>query len=254
MVDLSLTSEVAPVVVVEDVHVTYQVYEDRPRNTIKTAIAQAMRSRSPRTVQAVKGVSFTLSEGEALGLIGANGSGKSSLLRAVAGLQPTSAGRVFARSEPVLLGVGAALHPDLSGRRNVLLGCTALGMPGDDALAALEDIVRFAEVEDFVDMPLRTYSSGMSARLQFAIASAVEPDVLLIDEALAVGDASFRRKSEARMRSLVDNAGALVLVSHSSASISSMCDRAIWLVDGAVRLDGPVDDVLAAYAEYSRGG
>jgi teichoic acid transport system ATP-binding protein len=253
MVDPSGARHVPPVVVADDVYVTYQVYEDSPRNTVKTAFAQALRPRTPRRVEAVKGVSFTLHEGEALGLIGANGSGKSSLLRAIAGLQPMTSGRVFARSEPVLLGVGAALHPDLSGRRNVLLGCTALGMPGDEALEALDEIVRFAEVEEFVDMPLRTYSSGMSARLQFAIASAVEPDVLLIDEALAVGDASFRRKSEQRMLRLVQNAGGLVLVSHSSASIAAMCDRAIWLVNGEVAADGPVGSVLEAYAEHSGG-
>jgi teichoic acid transport system ATP-binding protein len=246
------SNEIDPIVIVEDVHVTYEVYEDRPRNTLKTVVAQALRFRPPRLVRAVRGVSFVLHEGEALGLIGVNGSGKSSLLRAIAGLQATSDGRIYARSAPALLGVGAVLHPELSGRRNVFLGGTALGLPKDQVMARFDEIVDFAGVRDFIDMPLRTYSSGMSARLQFAIASAVEPDVLLIDEALAVGDAGFRRRSEARMRELVERSGGLVLVSHSSASIGNMCNRVIWLEEGRIRMDGPTKEVLEAYAEASR--
>lgn len=237
--------------VADDVSVTYRVYEDRQRRSFKGRLASIGNRVPPRLVEAVKHVSFDLCEGEALGLVGLNGSGKSSLLRATAGLMPVASGRIRARSEPVLLGVGAALHPELSGRRNVYLGGTALGMPRAEVETKFDEIVSFAGLEDFIDMPLRTYSSGMNARLRFSIASAVEPDILLIDEALAVGDAAFKARSEARMREMVAQAGALVLVSHSLGSVAELCSRVIWLHGGQVKLDGPTKDVLDAYREFS---
>lgn len=235
----------------ENVEITYEVYEDHQTRSLKVLVANGFRRPEPRRVEAVRGVSFDLHEGEALGLIGVNGSGKTSLLRALAGLLPVGGGRIRARSHPVMLGVGAALHPELSGRRNVYLGGTALGMSRQQVEERFEDIVDFAGVGEFIDMPLRTFSSGMNARLRFSIAAALEPDILLIDEALAVGDAEFRRKSEQRMKELVGTAGALVLVSHSLGSIESMCSRVIWLHQGELRLDGPTDDVLKAYREHT---
>lgn len=256
MVDVQMTTSTATddlTLVVDDVSVTYEVHEDQRHRSIKGVVARGFRRPEPRRVEAVRSVSFELREGEALGLIGPNGSGKSSLLRAVAGLLPVRTGRIRARSEPVLLGVGAALHPELSARRNVYLGGTALGMPRAKVERKFEEIVDFAEVGEFIDMPLRTFSSGMNSRLRFAIASAVDPDILLIDEALAVGDASFQAKSQARMRELVDQAGALVLVSHSLGSIAEMCSRVIWLEKGRIRQQGDTDEVLSAYRE-SVGG
>lgn len=236
-----------PALVAEDVAVTYKVHEEANVRSFKALVARGFTRPPARHLQAVRGVSFTLAEGEALGLVGRNGSGKSSLLRAVAGLLPMSGGRVRARSEPVLLGVGAALHPQLSGRRNVYLGGTALGLTRQQVRLRFDDIVAFAEVEDFIDMPLATYSSGMKARLQFSIAAAVEPEILLIDEALAVGDAEFRAKSERRMRELVDRAGAFILVSHNLGSIADLCTRVIWLDGGRLLADGPTDEVVARY-------
>lgn len=241
------------VLVVDDVAVTYEIYEDHQRS-LKAAVARGLRRSEPRRVEAVRGVSFSLHEGEALGLVGVNGSGKSSLLRAVAGLLPVRRGRIRARSEPVLLGVGAALHPQLSARRNVFLGGTALGMSRDEVAAKFEGIITFAGVEDFVEMPLRAFSSGMTARLRFAIAAAVEPDILLIDEALAVGDAIFKRKSEQRMRELIEQAGGLVLVSHSASSIEDLCTRVIWLEGGQIRMVGPTGEVMDAYRKHTTGG
>lgn len=235
----------------DGVVVTYEIYEERQRRSLKGRLASIGNRVPPRRVEAVKDVSFDLHEGEALGLVGLNGSGKSSLLRAVAGLMPVNAGRIRARSEPVLLGVGAALHPELSGRRNVFLGGTALGLSKEQVVAKFEDIVEFAGVEDFIDMPLRTFSSGMNSRLRFSIAAAVEPDILLIDEALAVGDAQFRERSEQRMRELIGKAGALVLVSHSLGSIADLCTRVIWLDRGEVQLDGPTDEVLEKYRAFA---
>lgn len=235
----------------QDVDITYKVYEDHESRSLKALMACGFRRPEPRRVEALKGVSFDLHEGEALGLVGVNGSGKTSLLRAVAGLLPIQGGRIRARSEPVLLGIGAALHPQLSGRRNVYLGGTALGLSRDEVKQRFDDIVDFAGVRDFIDMPLRTFSTGMNTRLRFSIAAAVEPDILLIDEALAVGDAEFKNRSEARMRELISKAGALVLVSHSVASITDLCSRVIWLHKGELRLDGPTSTVVREYAKYA---
>lgn len=235
-----------------EVVVTYKVYEDRRSQSLKGAIT-GIRRPPPRLVKAVRAVSFDLHEGEALGLVGVNGSGKTTLLRALAGLLPVGSGSIRARSQPVLLGVGAALHAELSGRRNVYLGGTALGMSRREIDQCFGEIVEFAGLDEFIDMPLRTYSSGMHARLRFSIAAAVQPDILLIDEALSAGDAEFRRRSEQRMRELVDSAGALVLVSHSLASVRQMCTRVIWLHGGQLRMDGGTDEVLDAYREHAEG-
>jgi teichoic acid transport system ATP-binding protein len=249
-----LANEVAatasPVLVATNVVVTYRVHQQGSGRSLKAMLAHGARRLGPRTVQAVRSVSFTLAEGEALGLVGLNGSGKTSLLRAVAGLTPVTEGRIQARSTPVLLGVGAALNPELSGRRNVYLGGTALGLSRREIEARFDDIVGFAGVSEFIDLPLRAFSAGMSARLRFAIAAAVSPEILLIDEALSVGDAAFAARSQTRMKELVASAGGLILVSHSASSISHMCNRVIWLDNGEVRLDGPTAEVLTEYHRH----
>lgn len=255
MVEPQLTTPVsdAPLALsARDIEVTYEVYEDQQMRSLKAVVASGFRRPVPRQVHAVRGVSFDLHEGEALGLVGVNGSGKSSLLRAVAGLLSVRGGHIRARSEPVMLGVGAALHPHLSGRRNIYLGGTALGLSRAEVSERFDEIVDFAGVAEFIDMPLRTYSSGMNARLRFSIAAAVEPDILLIDEALGVGDAEFQRRSGDRMRELMAKAGAIVLVSHSLSSIEELCTRVIWLDQGQVQLDGPTAPVLDAYREHTR--
>jgi len=204
-------------------------------------------------VHAVRGVSMVLHEGEAVGLVGRNGSGKSTLLRAIAGLVAPSHGSVWAHGEPALLGVNAALIPELSGERNVVLGGLALGMSPTEIAQRYDEIVEFAGVGKFVHMPMKTYSSGMSARLRFAIATTKTPPVLLIDEALAVGDAEFRGKSERRIAKLRKQAGTVVLVSHSMGVILDSCNRAIWLDQGQVKMDGDVKEVLDAYAVETTG-
>jgi teichoic acid transport system ATP-binding protein len=198
-------------------------------------------------------VSLQVHVGEAVGLIGRNGSGKSTLLRAISGLQPIDRGEILAAASPVLLGVGAALHQELSGRRNIFLGGTALGMSRAELHARVDEIIDFADVRGSIDLPLRTYSAGMQARLQFAIASALTPDLLLIDEALAVGDQDFRQKSRARIDQLLEKASTVFLVSHSMSSVREICSRAIWLDGGRVRADGPVEEVVAAYEATSAG-
>ena len=235
-----------PTVVCENVEITYRVFEDR-RPTLRSVVANRFKGRSYRAIEAVKDVSFTAYAGEAVGVIGSNGSGKSTLLRAIGGLLPVTAGQIYVRGKPALLGVGAALQPKVSGRRNVILGGLALGLTREEVEARFDEIVEFAGLEDAIDLPLRTYSSGMRARLHFAISSAVRPDILLIDEALAVGDKAFKERSQERMEELKADAGTIFLVSHSMGVIKGTCTRALWLEQGMIKADGKPREVIKAY-------
>jgi teichoic acid transport system ATP-binding protein len=170
-------------------------------------------------------------------------------LRAVAGLLPPTTGAVYTQGQPSLLGVNAALMNDLSGERNVTLGCLAMGMTPDEVASKYDEIVSFAGIGDFISLPMRTYSSGMAARLKFAIAAAKSHDVLLIDEALATGDAEFRKKSERRIKELREEAGTVFLVSHSLGTVKETCNRVIWLDAGKIKMDGDTDTVIAAYQQ-----
>ncbi|CAN5134256.1 ABC transporter ATP-binding protein [soil metagenome] len=237
-----------PSVVIEDLELTYRIYED-VKPTLRKLVAQRFRPRAFRAVEAVRGVSLTAQPGEAVGILGRNGSGKSTMLKCLAGLLPPTGGRVYARSTPVLLGVGAALQQELSGRRNIFLGGTALGIPRKELERRYGEIVEFAGLGGFIDMPMRAYSSGMKARLHFAIASTVTPDVLLIDEALAVGDAEFKHKSQERIVQLLGEAGTVFIVSHALGIIRDVCSRAIWLDKGLIVMDGPTEDVAKAYED-----
>jgi teichoic acid transport system ATP-binding protein len=245
-----------PMVVVDDLHIVYRVYgAGGDRGTAATALLRIMGRKtrgSIREVHAIRGISFVAYRGDAIGVIGRNGSGKSTLLRAIAGLLPPEEGNVYSTGEASLLGVNAALMEDLTGERNVILGCLAMGMTKQEAKDKFQSIVDFSGVGDFIDLPMKTYSSGMGARLRFAIAAAKSHDVLLVDEALATGDAGFQKRSEDRIRELRRNAGTVFVVSHSISSVRDICDRAIWLQDGLIRRDGDVDEVTAEYEEWSR--
>jgi len=242
-----------PTVVIDDVHLIYRVAgKKRRRNDAASAMFRLLtRQQQPgmREVHAVRGISLTAHRGEAVGIIGPNGSGKSTLLRGIAGLMPVADGQIYVRGEPSLLGVGAALIDDLPGSRNIELGCLAMGMTPAEVRDRYDDIVAFADIGEFIDMPMRTYSSGMNARLRFAIAASKTHDILLIDEALATGDAEFRRKSEKRILELVDQAGTIFLVSHGLQVIRRTCTRVIWMQEGSVVMDGPADDVIDAYED-----
>lgn len=235
-----------PTLVLEDVHVTYRVYQDR-KPSVRALLGRGGEGRRHREIRAVRGVSLTAREGDSIGVIGRNGSGKSTLLQAMAGLLPANQGRVLARTQPVLMGVRAALNTNLSGRRNVLLGGLALGLTPRQVDERFEEIVDFAGVREFIDLPMSAYSSGMRARLQFAISTAVRPEVLLIDETLAVGDQDFRRRSSDRIAELRRDAGTVVLVSHAMSLITEVCTRVLWLQAGQVVLDGQPHDVIGAY-------
>jgi teichoic acid transport system ATP-binding protein len=250
----------APTVIVDNVHITYRItgagktMNNTPAVALKRILSGAKASPTIREVKAVKGASFIAYQGEAIGLIGSNGSGKSTLLRAVAGLMPVDEGAIYTMGQPSLLGANAALLPDLSGEQNVILGLLAMGMSRAEAAELMPGIIEFSGInehgENFSELPMSTYSSGMSARLRFAIAAAKTHDVLLVDEALATGDARFRRRSEERVRELLADAGTVFLVSHTIGTIREVCERAIWLERGLIRMDGPTGEVTDAYEEF----
>jgi teichoic acid transport system ATP-binding protein len=237
-----------PAVIVDDVHVEYRVLATGKRAREKdTQRGLLKRGRHTRRVHALKGVSFTAYEGDSIGVIGTNGSGKSTLMRSIVGLTPTSQGAIYASSRPSMLGVGAALLRDLSGERNVILGGLALGMSMKEIEHRYDDIVDFAGIREYIELPMRTYSSGMTARLKFAIATARDHDILIVDEALAVGDRNFRKRSQKRIREIRDNAGTVFLVSHAMKSIRDTCNRVIWLNRGDLMMDGDPREVIRAY-------
>ncbi|WP_028815020.1 ABC transporter ATP-binding protein [Streptomyces flavidovirens] len=228
-----------PTVIADDIHITYKVQS----------------GGRTREVHAVKGVTFVAHKGEAIGLIGSNGSGKSTLLKAVAGLLPPARGHLYTQGQPSLLGVNAALMNDLTGERNVVLGGLAMGLSHRQVRERYQQIVDFSGVDDkgdFITLPMRTYSSGMAARLRFSIAAAKSHDVLMIDEALATGDAAFQRRSKARIAELRAEAGTVFLVSHNYRTVTETCDRALWLEAGTLRMDGPAKDVVAAYEAHTK--
>jgi teichoic acid transport system ATP-binding protein len=256
-------AEKIPTVIADQVDIVYRVHGTGSGKGSATAALnrilrpkQAEKAAGVRRVHAVKKVSFVAYKGEAVGLIGTNGSGKSTLLKAIAGLLPVENGKIYTNGQPSLLGVNAALMNDLTGERNVYLGGLAMGMSREQVKERYQDIVDFSGINDkgdFISLPMRTYSSGMGARLRFSIAAAKDHDVLLIDEALATGDRAFQRRSEERIRELREQAGTVFLVSHNNNSIRDTCERVLWLERGVLRMDGPTEEVLTAYEEFSNG-
>ncbi|RJL33587.1 ABC transporter ATP-binding protein [Bailinhaonella thermotolerans] len=246
-------AERRPTVIVDDLHIVYRVYgaasEHEKGNAASALMRIVRRQGRPQMteVHAVKGVSFVAYHGDAIGVIGRNGSGKSTLLRAIAGLLPPHSGAVYTDGQPSLVGVNAALMRDLTGERNIVLGCYAMGLTQQQVKEKYDDIVDFSGIGKFINLPMRTYSSGMGARLRFAIASAKSHDVMLIDEALATGDREFKRKSQKRIKQMREEAGTVFLVAHNLDVIEETCNRVIWLHDGKIRMDGDPHTVIEAY-------
>src|SRR5687767_11166322 len=224
-------------IVVNDVSVTYRTsVEGRP--TLQSTIRRlGRRERVVREVEALKKVNFRIKRGMVYGVVGANGAGKSTLMRAVTGILPPSEGRIEVKGRvSTLLALGVGFNKELTGRENVVLGGLAAGLSREQIARKYEEIVDFAELDDFMDMPMRTYSSGMYGRLAFAVAVCMEPDILVIDEALSVGDARFKRKSMDKMRELCGEDRTVLLVSHAMGTIEELCDEAIWLDKGRLKL------------------
>ena len=249
--------EAEPTVIADQVDIVYKVISGQGgKGTAATAFRRILKRQDRptiREVHAVKNVSFTAYKGDAIGVIGRNGSGKSTLLRAVAGLLPPADGVIYTGGRPSLLGVNAAMMNDLTGDRNVVLGCLAMGMsPAEIQRAVRRDRRVLRDRATSSTCRCRRTPPGMAARLKFAIASAKTHDILLVDEALATGDAEFRVRSERKIRELRDQAGTVFLVSHSLDVVRDTCNRALWLDAGVLRLDGPVDEVVAAYIKETR--
>jgi ABC-type polysaccharide/polyol phosphate transport system ATPase subunit len=225
---------------------SFRILHDR-NLTLKETALRRRRTHSTELV-AVRGLDLDIAPGEAVGIIGQNGSGKSTLLKMLAGIIPPDSGTVeMGGTVASMLELGAGFHPDFSGRENVYMNASIHGLSKADVDARFDEIVAFAEIPEFIDMPVRTYSSGMAMRLAFAIASHVNPDVLLLDEVLAVGDEAFQRKCMGRIFEFRRRGGTLVFVSHDPAAVERVCDRAVLLRDGGMVADGRPADVLSSY-------
>lgn len=235
----------------ESVSKTFRISQTKTVKELMLGVA-GHRPR-PKTVHAVHSLSLDVGVGESLALLGHNGSGKSTTLKMLAGTVAPSAGRIWARGRIApLLELGAGFHPDLTGRENVFLNSAILGIPRSEVSRRLEAIVDFAEVASFLDTPVKFYSSGMAVRLGFAIAVNVEPDILLVDEVLAVGDEHFQGKCLSRMQELKSEGRTTVLVTHSLAQAATFCSRAVVLDHGRTTYDGPLQQAAEAYHASSR--
>jgi teichoic acid transport system ATP-binding protein len=244
-----------PAVRVQNVSITYRTTFERTP-TFKSAIVRLGRGeRAVREVQALKHVSFEVPEGTSLGIVGANGAGKSTLIRALGGILPPTEGRIEVHGRiSALLALGVGFNPNLSGTENVILGGLANGLSRKQVQERAQEIADFAELGDFMDLPIRTYSSGMRSRLAFAVSVHMDPDILMIDEALSAGDAKFKKKAADKMHELMHSARAMFLVSHALGSIKEMCNAAIWLHKGELMLQGSPDEVVAAYTKFLEVG
>ncbi|GAA1946137.1 hypothetical protein GCM10009689_29140 [Brevibacterium antiquum] len=239
-----------PTIIAENVQVRYTVNINDPGQHAKglRRVGNVLLGRRGQTtVRALRGVNFVAHEGEMVGVVGSNGSGKSTFLRNVAGIEQPDRGQILVRYQPLLLGVNAALQPALSGSENVRLGCLAMGLSPDEAAEAFDYVVNLSALGAAIHRPMGTYSSGMGARLRFAIALAARPKILLIDEALSTGDATFGERSERAMDELLAEAGTVLLVNHAAKVIQELCTRAVWMHKGEILMDGPAEAVAEKY-------
>lgn len=235
----------------ERLSVVYRTAFEKKPTLVGSLRRLGRRERIVRQIRALTKVSFAVPRGAVVGIIGVNGAGKSTLMRTVAGILPPTEGRVEVRGRvSTLLALGIGFHAELSGRENVMLGALAAGLTRDEVVAKYDDIAEFAELGDFLDLPMRSYSSGMYGRLAFSVAVNVDPDILLIDEALSVGDARFKQKSFEKMRELCDQAGTILLVSHGLKMVRRLCTEVIWLHDGQIAMQGDPETVIEEYARF----
>jgi ABC-2 type transport system ATP-binding protein/lipopolysaccharide transport system ATP-binding protein len=238
----------------EKVTMRYRVPRERIFSLKEYSIRRLQRRVVYDDFVALQGIDLEVAAGDRVGVIGRNGAGKSTLFRVISRVLPPSEGRVVVagRIAPILeLGLG--FHGELTGRENVMLQGALLGFSRRETRARLERIVEWAELQEFIDAPIRTFSTGMAARLAFAVATDVDPDILLVDEALSVGDAKFQRKCQERMSALQAHGKTFLLVSHSLKQIRDNCERAIWLHHGRIVRNGDPETVTQAYHDWSQG-
>jgi ABC-2 type transport system ATP-binding protein/lipopolysaccharide transport system ATP-binding protein len=230
------------------VGVRYRIPSEKFFTFKEYAIRWIQRRVSYRDFWALKNITFKVFQGEMVGIIGNNGAGKSTMLKLVARVLRPTVGRVVVRGQVApLLEFGAGFHPELTGRENVFLNGALLGFTHQEMEEKFDRIVDFAELWDFIDSPMRTYSSGMWARLGFAVATDVQPEVLIVDEVLAVGDEAFQDKSFARMQSFRDNGATVLYVSHNMSTVEAMCPKAAWLDHGEIKAIGNTKEVIQEY-------
>lgn len=241
-----------PSVIIDHVTVRYmtpsQSDEARREASLGQKVMARMLGRNVRVpIYPVRDVSFVAYRGENIGILGENGAGKSTLLRIIGGFEMPYRGQVYASDQPALLGVNAALIPDLTGRRNTRLGCLAMGLTPQHTDVLIPQILTFSGIGSAADRAMKTYSSGMQARLRFAISAAIRPEILLIDEALGTGDAAFTARANAAMAKTRETAGTVFTVSHAAQTIEETCTRALWLHHGSLIGDGPAPEIARAY-------
>lgn len=243
-----------PVIRLEDVHVRYFVPHENVRTFKEYVIRILQRGRIHNDeFLALQGVNLTVEQGEFIGIIGPNGAGKSTMLKLIAQVMRPTQGRVWVRGRVApLLAMGAGFHPDLTGRENIFLNGTLLGRSRSELEAHFDRIVAFAGLEDFIDAPIRTYSSGMTMRLAFSVATDIKPDILVVDEVLSVGDAAFQDKSMDRIREYQKNGTTTVMVSHSMKTIRDNCSRTAWLKKGKIQYLGDTDEAVDRYLESAK--
>lgn len=235
---------------VEDLYIRYRNIK---KFSIKQQLLQGKRNKKDY-FEAVKGVSFKVEEGKILGIIGKNGSGKSTMLRAIAGVFSADSGVIDLHGHSVsLMAIGVGFQKELTGRENIMLSGMLLGFEEEQINEKTDEIIEFAELGDFIDMPVRTYSSGMYSKLAFAITAILETDIMLVDEVLSVGDQKFKKKSYRKMKSLInDKHRTVVIVSHNISTLKELCDEVMWMHEGEIKMIGDPETVLDQYEEFMK--
>lgn len=235
-------------ITVKDLKIIYRSLQSK---SIKKNLFHPKKSERSN-FEAIRGISFSIKEGEIVGIIGKNGSGKSTLLRALANIFAPDEGSIDIYNHTMsLMAIGVGFQTNLTGRENIILSGMLLGFEEEFIRSKVKEIIEFSELGDFIDVPVKNYSSGMHSKLAFSITSVLETDIMLIDEVLSVGDARFRKKSENKMRELIsDKHRTVVIVSHSIGTLRSLCDKVIWMHDGEIRMYGETNMVLDEYLAF----
>ncbi len=234
---------------VENIYKGFKVYFDKGQSFKEKILFKNRRKYETRAV--LKGINFSVEQGEAMGIIGENGCGKSTMLKLMTRIIYPDKGRILIQGRvSSLIELGAGFHPDMSGRENIYINAAIFGLSKKEIDNRLNDIISFSELEEFIDNPVRTYSSGMYMRLAFSVAINVNADVLLIDEILSVGDANFQTKCRNKLNDLKHEGVTIVIVSHDLGTIQTFCDKAIWIRDGVAEKYGVPDSVIDTYLEF----
>ena len=239
------------IIKVDHVSMSFRLNVNHTTSVKEWIIARLKRQLKYQDFYALNDVSFSVERGEIVGIIGTNGSGKSTLLKVISGIyKPTKGSAVTAGRVAPMLELGSGFDYELSGRENIYLNGAIMGYSETFLKSKYDEIVEFSELGDFIEQPLKTYSSGMMMRLAFSVATLVDPEILIVDEILAVGDERFQKRSRARMTSLMSGGTTVLMVSHNLAQIRGMCSRVIWLNKGQIRMNGPTEEVCDAYHQF----